>query len=98
MGCRETHAAGLLLGANPDGAGAANHRERIVANQFGRALQVQLDGVVRKGPNRAELIGDAKNHARCIGAIGQASSGSTSKAWSMPLPENDLTMSCRSCI
>src|SRR5436309_3839670 len=31
----EFHGAGLFLSANPDGAGAADQRERIVADDFG---------------------------------------------------------------
>ena len=46
MCCGETDNAGLLLGPNPDGTGTADNCKRIVANQFRRTLDLQLESVV----------------------------------------------------
>jgi hypothetical protein len=68
--CGKAHGARLLTGANPDGAGASNERERIVADEVGGAFEGEGDGVVGIGANCAELIGNAQDDARGVGTIG----------------------------
>ncbi len=74
------HFARLLLGANPDGAGAADQGEGIVADDLGGALEFELDGVVGKWADGAELIGDAQDDASGVGAVGN-------QAWCRPEAE-----------
>lgn len=66
----QAHRAGLLFGPNPNRAGAADKRKRIVADDFRRSRQVELDSVVGEGTNGAKLVGDAKDDAGCVGAVG----------------------------
>src|SRR5271154_279305 len=68
-GCKP-RCAGLLFGANPDGAGAANHGKRIVTDDFRRAFELKFDGIVGEGADGAILIGNADDHASGIGTIG----------------------------
>ena len=62
--------AGHLEGANPNSACAANERERIVADDLRGAREFQADCVIDEGLNCTELVGDAEDHARRVGAIG----------------------------
>ena len=64
------HRSRLFFRANPDRAGAADQRERIVADNFRGPFQLQLDGIVRKRPDGAKFVGHAQNDASGIGAIG----------------------------
>src|ERR1035437_872330 len=66
----EAHLAGFLGGANPDGAGAADEREGIVANQLGRAGEFEPDRVAGEGADGVELVCDAKHDAGGVGSIG----------------------------
>ena len=70
MSGSEFHGAGLFLSANPDGAGAADQRERIVADDFGGAFHLQLDGIVGERPDGAEFVGNAQNDAGRVGSVG----------------------------
>ena len=70
MGCGQACGAGLFLCANPDGAGAADEREGIVADELGRAFELEGDGIVGEGADGAELVGDAEDDAGGVGAVG----------------------------
>ena len=60
-------------GADPDGAGAADERKWIVADDLRRARELQSNCVVDERANGAELVGDAQDYARRVGAIGDQS-------------------------
>src|ERR1035441_5141426 len=60
---RETHLAGLLTGANPDGACAADQREGIIADEMGGAGELEADGVVGEGADGVEFVCDAQDDA-----------------------------------
>ena len=45
-------------------------REGIIADDLRRAVEFQLDGVIGKGPNGAEFVGYAQNHARRVRPVG----------------------------
>jgi hypothetical protein len=47
--CRERYGSRFFLCASPDRARASNQRERIVANDFGRAFQFELDASFANG-------------------------------------------------
>ncbi len=64
------YGAGLFFGANPDGAGAADQGEGIVADDFGGAIEGEFDGVVGEGADGAELVGDAEDDTSGVGAVG----------------------------
>ena len=70
VGGGESYGAGFLFGADPDGAGAADQGEGIVADDFGGAIEGELDGVVGKGVDGAEFVGDAQDDAGGVGAVG----------------------------
>jgi len=66
----EAHLAGLLSGANPDGACASDERERIVADEMGGSGEFEADGIVGEGANGVEFVGDAQDNACGIGSVG----------------------------
>src|SRR5579862_6224291 len=66
----EAHLAGSFLGANPHCSGSADQRKWIVANDLGGAFNLKLDRVIRKRPNRSELVSDAQHYTGGIRAIG----------------------------
>src|SRR5882762_961012 len=68
-GCQR-HGSRLFLGADPDGASAADQGKRIVPNDFAWAIQVEPDGVVGKRADPVELIGDTQHDPRRICAVG----------------------------
>src|SRR3984893_14973476 len=68
--CGESYGAGLLFGANPDGARSANERLRIVANELRRSGEREYDGVVGVGTDSIELIGHTQYNAGCIRTVG----------------------------
>ena len=51
----EPYFSGFFLGSNPNSPGSADQRKWIVANDLGGTIQLKLDRVVRKWPNRAEF-------------------------------------------
>ena len=67
---RQHHPPRLFFGANPDGARAANQGEGIVPDDFRRAVEFQVNRVIREWPNGAELVGYAQNNAGGVSPIG----------------------------
>src|SRR5262245_712184 len=63
----------LLFGTHPDCASASDQGKRIVANNFRRPFDAELDCIVSKRTYCVEFIGDAQNYASSIGAIGDQS-------------------------
>ena len=59
----------LFLGANPDRAGSAHQRKRIVADQLRRAFQLKLDGVVGERPDGVKFVSHAQDYASRVGSI-----------------------------
>ena len=49
MGCGKTNCAGLFFRTNPDGTGSTDKREGVVADQIGRAFELERDGIVCVG-------------------------------------------------
>ena len=66
---RQPDFPGLFLGSNPDRAGSADQGERIVSDDFRRALQLKLDGVVGKWPDGVKFIGHAQHDAGGVGSV-----------------------------
>ena len=65
----EAHLAWLFRSANPDGAGAANERKGIVADEFGRAGEFEADGVVGERADGVEFVRDAQHDAGGVRSI-----------------------------
>src|SRR5258705_8161029 len=57
------YGAGLFFGAGPDGAGAADYGEGIVADDFGGGIEGGIDGGGGEGGGGAEFGGDAQDDA-----------------------------------
>src|SRR5208282_103061 len=69
VGGSDTNLSRFFLGSNPNRTGSSDQRKRIIANDRGGAFQFELDRVVRKRLNRAELVGDAQNQTSAVRAI-----------------------------
>src|SRR5579864_4364551 len=55
--------AGRFLGANPHCSGSADQRKLIVTDDLSGAFNLKLDCVIRKWPNRSELVRHAENYS-----------------------------------
>ena len=66
----ESQSARLFSGAKPDGAGAADERERVVTDELAWTFQRKGDGVVGVGADGAEFIGNAKHDTGGVGSVG----------------------------
>src|SRR5215467_4379888 len=69
MGCRQADSSRLFLGSNPDRTGTAHERKRIVADYLRRSLDLERNGIVRKGADLVEFVRHSHDHARRIGSI-----------------------------
>src|SRR6185369_8496312 len=67
--CRQPYESGARLRLDPDCAHATEQRERVLADDFGRPLQVQRNCRVGKRPDRAKFIRDFQYNARRIDAV-----------------------------
>jgi hypothetical protein len=70
MVCGEAHFAGYFAGANPNGAGASDEREGIVADELSRAGELEVDGIVGEGTDGVEFVGNAQDNASGVGSVG----------------------------
>lgn len=70
VGCGEADGSGLFGGPDPDGTGATDEREGVVADEGRGAFKMEDDGVPGEGANAAELIVDAEHDAGSVGTIG----------------------------
>ena len=70
MGGGEADGAGEFAGAKPDGSGASDESEGIVADEIDGAFEFEGDGVVGVGADIAELVGDAEDDACGVGSVG----------------------------
>ena len=66
----KAHLARFFLRPNPYRAGASDQRKWIVAHDFGGAFDFELDRIIRKRPNCAELVGNPQNYAGRVRTIG----------------------------
>ena len=62
--------AGSFGGADPDGAGAADEGEGIVADDFAGAFESELDAICGEVAKVAVFVVDAEDNADGVGAIG----------------------------
>ena len=69
MGCGEAHGSCEFPRAQPDGAGASDQSEGVVADEVGGAFEFEDDGIVGKGADVSELIGNAEDDACCVGSV-----------------------------
>ena len=67
--CGEIHLAGLLAGANPEGACTSDQRKGIVADELGGAGEFEADGVGGEGADGVEFVGDAQDDAGGVGTV-----------------------------
>src|SRR5919204_2981886 len=70
VSCRQAHGSGLLFRPDPNSSCAAHQRERIVTDDLCGTVNYKLDGILGQRANRAKFIGDTKNYARRVCAIG----------------------------
>ena len=70
---RKMNRASLLFGADPDCPRATDQGKRIVADDLGRALQREVNGVVGVGADGVELICDTENDTGGVGPVGEQS-------------------------
>ena len=67
--CRKANLSSLLLRPDPNCARSSNQRERIIADDLGRTINVELDRIVGKRPDVAEFVVYAQHDASGIGSI-----------------------------